>query len=140
MNKKINLTINNNSNTIQGFSDLHINELDTLFSCSVDMIYCNIFNVFNNDNAYQILDAIIEKLRPGGQLVINVLNLKRLATLFVSGGLSDTDFFNTVRTSNNSLSYTEMIKHVTKNNVASVIDVKKDNLVTFLTISKNKPQ
>ena len=50
MNKKINLTITNSKNTINGFEDLHINELDSLFSCSVDMIYCRSIDCFECSN------------------------------------------------------------------------------------------
>jgi hypothetical protein len=104
------------------------------------MIYCSIFNVFSPANIYQILDAIIEKLRPNGQLILNVWNLKKLATMYISGNISDEDFFNNVKLSNNSVSYTDIIKHISSSNISSIIDVKKDDLVTFLTISKNKVQ
>jgi hypothetical protein len=140
MNKKINLTITDSKNTINGFEDLHINQLDSLFSCSVDMIYCSIFNVFHSANVYQVLDAIIEKLRPNGQLILNIWSLKKLAKLYVSDNISDADFFNNVKASNNSVSYTDIIKHISSSNISSVVDVKKDDLVTFLTISKNKAQ
>ena len=140
MNKKINLTITDSKNTINGFEDLHINQLDSLFSCSVDVIYCSIFNVFNSENVYQVLDAIIEKLRPNGQLILNIWSLKKLAKLYVSDNISDADFFNNVKASNNSVSYTDIIRHISSSNISSVVDVKKDDLVTFLTISKNKAQ
>lgn len=138
MNKKINLTISDSANKLDGFDNLHVNELDSVFSCSLDMVYCSIFNIFTNDNAYQALDAILEKLRPGGQLIISVFNIKRLAALYLSGSISDNDFFNNIKSSNNSIQYAEVIKHIISTGSSSIIDVKKDELITFLTVSKDR--
>lgn len=139
MSKKINLTVGNpqNANSLApDIQNFNVEQLSTLFSCSVDMIYCTIFNMFDETNVYQALDAILDKIKPGGSLLITVPNLKRIAKLFVDGVIPNKDFFQNIRSINNSVSYNDIIQYCKQKNNIIIADLKKEETISFITINK----
>lgn len=138
MSKKINLVLGQ-GNKIDGLENIDINDLNKIFSCSIDMIYCSILNAFNPDNVNDILTLIIDKLKPQGQLLLIVQNIRGLAEKFLDGAISDQDFFSMVKSINNSTGYKDIITYCMQNqNSIIVTDVKKEELVSFVTLTKNR--
>lgn len=139
MSKKINLVVGNNQNSnvlSQDIQNLNVDELGSLFSCSIDIMYCTIFNMFDESNVYQALDTIADKIKPGGSLLLTVPNLKRITKLFIDGAISNKDFFQNIRAIHNSVSYNDIIQYCKQKTNLIISDLKKENTVSFITINK----
>jgi hypothetical protein len=94
------------------------------------------FNLFDETNAYNALDTILDKIKPGGALLLSIPNLKRIAKLFIDGTMPDKDFFQNIRSINNTISYNDIIKYCKQKNNLVVADLKKEEILSFITINK----
>jgi len=139
MSKKINLVTGNQQSSQPlgpGIDNFNVEHLGSLFSCSIDAVYCYMFNLFDETNAYNALDTILDKIKPGGALLLSIPNLKRIAKLFIDGTMPDKDFFQNIRSINNTISYNDIIKYCKQKNNLVVADLKKEEIVSFITINK----
>jgi hypothetical protein len=138
MNKKIFLAITTSDNAIamDGFQTININQLQEIFACSVDVIYCGSFSILPNDTAYNVLSNVLEKIKPNGQLVLNILDTKRICQAYINGNMEEKVFFDYMKQIHNSINYMDIMSYCQSNQKAKVVDLKKNTLVSSITIVK----
>jgi len=138
MNKKIFLAITASDNTIamDGFQTISINQLQEIFPCSIDIIYCASFSILSNEVAYNVLSAILEKIKPNGQLTLNILDTKKICQSYVNANMEEKIFFDYIKQINNSINYMDIMSYCQSNQKSKVVDLKKNSLVSSITIVK----
>lgn len=138
MNKKIFLAITptDTANNMNGFHTININQLQEIFPCSVDLMYCNSFNILSNDMASNVLAAILEKIKPGGQLILNLLDVKKICQTYINANMDEKTFFEYIKQINNSINYMDLMSYCQSNNNCKVVDLKKNVLMSVATIAK----
>lgn len=137
MTKNINLISESvSSSPILGFENISIQNIDSIYSCSVDNITCNIFSQFDTDTALQMLHMMLDKIKPKGQLILSLTNLKRVAKLYSNGNMSDKDFFKIIKHTHNPINYYDIINTIKNQPNIVIVNLKKENINTYIILTK----
>lgn len=137
MNKKIYIAINDTdmSKSIEDFQTMQANDIQNLFSCSIDMIYVESFNFLSQNIAVPFLETILDKIKPGGQCLIKLIDIKKICNLYSNGSISEEAFFQYIKQANNSINVMSILSYCNNKNY-KIIDTKKSELTTIVSISK----
>jgi hypothetical protein len=137
MTKNINLISETATNSpILGFENISIQNIDSIYSCSADNITCNIFSQFDTNAALQMLNTMLDKIKPKGQLILSLTNLKRVAKLYSNGNISDKDFFQIIKNTHNPINYYDIINSIKNQPNITIVNLKKDNINTYIILTK----
>ena len=138
MNKRIFLAITQQDTATQmdGFQTVNINQLQDIFSCSVEIIYCNSFSILSNDMVYNVLGAILEKIKPGGQLILNIFDIKKICQTYINANMDEKTFFEYIKQINNSVNYMDIMSYCQSNQSYKIVDLKKNTLMSLVTVAK----
>jgi hypothetical protein len=119
-----------------GFENVTADRLDSLYSCSIDTLTCSIFSLFESNIAIGALNVMLDKLKPKGQLVLSIGNLKKVAKLYSSNNLSDQDFFQIIKNIHNNITYNDIINELKNKPNYIISNIKKDNIYVFINITR----
>lgn len=138
MNRKINLIIND-TQQIKDLENIHVNQLDSVFSYSCELLVCKIFNIFDNTIAKQALNALFDKIKPNGQLIIGTTNYRQLCADYLHKKINNQQFFAYIKATNNDLGIDDMMDLFASVPNASIVETKIDNYHNYITIIKTRP-
>jgi hypothetical protein len=133
--RRLNIIANNNSKLLEGFENLELNNIASIYSCSIDIIYCGIINLLDNQQLYPVLENLIDKIKPNGQLVLMVHDVKRLCKLYIDSHISESDFFHMIRSTNNSATIDDILKFL-ETKYFDIVDLKRDEWTNQLSAIK----
>lgn len=119
-----------------GFENITADTISSLFSCSVDTFTCSLFSLFDANIAMNALNTMLDKLKPKGQLVLSIVNLKKAAKLYANNNIQDRDFFQLVKNIHNNITYDNIINELKNQPNYMISNIKKDNIYVFITITK----
>jgi predicted SAM-dependent methyltransferase len=94
MKRNITITIND-SVTDKNF--IHIGQLSSIVNFSCDSVLLNILEYLQEKDHNIVIATLLEKLRPGGKLIIAFNNAKHIAKEFVRSSISCDVFLNFFR-------------------------------------------
>lgn len=101
MTRYINIVLPNQSFEIKDFQNVAVDALDTVANFSNDMIYCSILNKINKEAINPIILSLINKLRPGGQIIFVFNDIKKISRLFADGSIKDEEFLGVMQNTAN---------------------------------------
>lgn len=138
MNKKIYIAISETDATksIEDFQTIKANEIQNLFSCSVDIIYVESFNLLPQNMSIPFFEQILDKIKPGGHCLIKLFDLKKICHLYVNSNMSEEEFFQYIKQINNYINYMHLFSYCNDKNY-KISDVKKNDVTCLVSISKN---
>lgn len=139
MSKKINIILQNMNSNLVGFENIPIEQISSVYSFSCDIINCSIASFFDQNKFWTIIEILIDKLKPNGQLSLSLYDVKRLASLYANNQVKDTDYLSLMKNINNSISLSDVIEYVSNKKDIILADTKKDQLIMYITLIKNHP-
>lgn len=138
MNRKVNLIIHESQN-IKDIENLPLNNLDSIYSYSCELLICKNFNIIDNSSAQQALNALFDKIRPQGQLIVGIIDYRQICTDYVHKKIDNQEFFAYIKNIHNYFNIDDIINYSESVSNSSIIEIKKDQYNTYITITKTKP-
>lgn len=138
MNRKINLVYNESQN-IKELENVPINNVESIFSYSCEILICRSFNIFDESIAAQALSVLFDKIRPQGQLIIGVIDYKQLCYDYIHKKIDNIQFFSYMSTAHNHYGLEDVIEYFESLQNSIILDTKSDQYLNFITIVKTKP-
>lgn len=139
MSKKINIVLQNGGSGLVDFENIHIDQISSVFSVSCDMINCSVASFFDQAKFWVIVDLLLDKLKPNGQLMLSLYDTKRLAFLYSNGQVNVSDYLGLTKSINNCISLPEVISFLSKKQDIVFVDTKRDQLIVNVTLAKSAP-
>lgn len=139
MSKKINIVLQNGGSGLVDFENIHIDQISSVFSFSCDMINCSVASFFDQAKFWVIVDLLLDKLKPNGQLMLSLYDTKRLAFLYSNGQVNVSDYLGLTKSINNCISLPEVISFLSKKQDIVFVDTKRDQLIVNVTLAKSAP-
>lgn len=137
MSKRVNL-ISNENQKIDNFENINLSELDSVFNYSCEILICKYFSLFDESVASKALDILLEKIKPKGQIIIGISNLKEISADYIRKQISNEDFFHYIKNIHNHFGMHDIILYIEKNQSFAVTEVNKDEYEDYLTIARLK--
>lgn len=135
--RKINLThYKNKSQSIDGFVEIPITDLNNIINFSVDILYCSVVNMIEKNKILDFLNDIIKKIRYGGQLTLVINDIKNICQLFINKQISDDQFFDIIDNNKNNISEEQVIKYVLDTNWFDIIGIEKNRSMTAISFAR----
>lgn len=135
--KKINLIIDSEqNNTLNDFQNLSIEKLNTIFPCSVSILYTGNINIVPHDHVQSLLDAMVDKVSPGGQIIFSLVNYKKTCYSYINGSIDENTFFNQIKKINNRMNIIDVAHYCQKIQKVNLSETKKDNDIITVTLTK----
>lgn len=138
MSKNINIVLHNTNTNLTGFENIIIDQISSVYSFSCDMVNCSIASFFDHAKFWTIIDILIDKLKPNGQLILSLYDTKRIATLYANNQIKNIEYLGLMKNINNCISLSDMVEFIGKKNELLLSDIKKDQLITNITILKKE--
>lgn len=130
--RKIHLIHHKQKERLTGFTEIPLTDIDSIVNYSVDMMYCSVLNKIEKSKISQYIDAICNKIRYGGQLVLTISDIKKLCSLYLSKSIDDNEFFESVADSHQLLTEADVINTMSAKSF-DLISVEKNK--TNITLS-----
>lgn len=138
MNRKINL-ISNDSQKLDNLENINIQQLNTIFPYSCELIVCKYFNIFEEADAEKALDLLLEKIRPQGQLIIGLIDLTRICNDLLAKKINNTDFFAFIKNIHNHFGLDDIFEYINRYKNINLLDINNNQqYINFATLSKNQ--
>lgn len=133
MNRKIHLVHHKQKDRLTGFTEVPLTDVDSIVNYSVDMMYCSALNKVDKSKINQYMDAICNKIRYGGQVVLVISDIKKLCNLYLSKSIDDGEFFEAVADSHQLLTEHQIVHTMTSKSfeLLSVEKNKTDIAMSF---------
>lgn len=138
MNRKVNL-VSHESQNIKELENIPINNMDSVFSFSCEILVCKNFSIFEEPSSRQALSVLLDKVRPQGQLILGVSNLKSICSDYLNRKIDNETFLKYIRNVRNHIGMDDIIAILESTKNGILVDIKSDNYVDYLTIIKTKP-
>lgn len=138
MNRKVNLIFNESQN-LNDIENIPMSNLDSIFSYSCELLVCKNFSLFDMSIAHKALDALLEKIRPQGQLIVGVLNNRQLCLDFIHKKIDTETFFGHIKNAYNFLDLDEIIKYIEPISNLVVLETQYKDYYNYITITKTQP-
>lgn len=138
MSKNINIILQNMNANLVGFENIPIDHISSIYSFSCDIINCSIASFFDHNKFWTIIEILIDKLKPHGQLSISIYDTQRIASLYINNQIQSSDYLGLMKNINNCISLSDFIEFSSKKQDIVLADIKKDNLITNIIIIKNQ--
>ena len=136
MSKKINIVLQNGGSNLVDFENIHLEQISSIFSFSCEIINCSVASFFDQAKFWIIIDLLLDKLKPNGQLMLSLYDTKRLAFLYSNGQVNVSDYLGLMKSINNCISLPEVIDFLGKKQDIVFVDTKRDQLITNITLAK----
>ena len=120
MKRLINLYNIKNKTSINGFTNVEINNLTDIINYSADHIFCGCLEYLEQDKIEQTILSILEKIRPQGYCVLSFMDMKQACRLYYQNSLSDPDLLALIKDHKSIVSYQsvcDLIKKIDKFNI-----------------------
>ena len=137
MSKKINITLPNCNETMPGFENLPVNNLDTLYSYSVDVINCEISHIFDAQHYWQMILTMLDKLKPKGCLILRLYNVKNICKLYYIDNIDTNLFLSIMSQIRNTNNIDEFMAFFAERKEAIISEYKNDNIISLITLIKS---
>jgi hypothetical protein len=137
MSKNINVILQNMNANLIGFENVIIDQISSIYSFSCDTINCSIGSFFDHGKFWTIIEILIDKLKPNGQLIISLYDTRRIAALYTNNQIQSTDYLGLMKNINNCVSLSDFVEFSSNKKDIILADIKKDQLITNITIIKN---
>lgn len=138
MNKNLNIILPGQTAGLDGYTNLEITNLQTVYSYSVDSIICSIISFLDEENFWPAIDIMIDKLKPGGQLMLSLYDSKRLAYLYGSSQIEDKYFIQLLKNINNTNCLSDFSGFLEQKTNIMLVEIKKDHIIDYITLSKKE--
>lgn len=103
MKRVIYITNDRVSNGVPNTESVHIKDINNIVNCSIDSIICYVMEFIPPQEFHSCLVTLLEKLRPGGFLLVAFTDFKFLCSKYAANNISDNDFLQ------NSLNKTNIV-------------------------------
>lgn len=136
MNKNLNIILPGQAIDLEGYNNLEITNLQTVYSYSIDSIICSIASFLDEENFWPAIEIMLDKLKPGGQLMLSLYDSKRLAYLYGSSQIESKHFTQLLKNINNTNCLSDFHSFLEQKANILLVEVKKDHIIDYITLSK----
>lgn len=135
--KKINLIIDSEqNNTLNDFQNINIEQLNSIFPCSVSMLYTGNINSIPHNDVQSLLDAVVDKVSPGGQIIFSLINYKKTCYSYITGSIDENTFFEQIKKINNRMNIMDIVHYCQKIQKVNLSETTKNNDIITVTLTK----
>jgi hypothetical protein len=138
MSKNLNIILPGQTMSVDGYSNIEITNLQGIYSYSIDSIICSVTSFLDQNNFWPAIDIMIDKLKPGGQIMLSLYDSKRLAYLYGSSQIEDTYFIQLIKNINNTKSLSDLNNFLEQKSNINLVEIKKDHIIDYVTLSKKE--
>jgi hypothetical protein len=134
---KYNLTLKNDSSeTIAGFDNLNIENLDKLINGTIDFIVCEILDKLNYNDRLKTINTIFKKLSFGGEVTFKFMNAYQLCKNIVKGDMTSKSLSETIQDLNSLFLESDTIDIMNQMENVKIIKVYNNNNYIIMNIKK----
>jgi hypothetical protein len=135
--RKINVThYKNKSSSLEGFIEVPISNVGEVVNFSVDVLYCAVLNMVDQDKLPDLLANLTQKIRHGGQLTLVINDIKHICQLFINKQISDEQFFGVINENKNNVSNEQIIRHVLEGGLFDLIGTEKSRSMIAISFGR----
>lgn len=138
MNKNLHIILPGQTAGLDGYTNIEITNIQTIYSYSIDSIVCSIISFLDDENFWPAIDIMIDKLKPGGQLILSLYDSKRLAYLYGSSQIEDRYFIQLLKNINNTHCLSDFSVFLEQKPNVILVEIKKDHIIDYITLSKKE--
>jgi hypothetical protein len=138
MSKNLNIILPGQTMSVDGYSNIEITNLQGIYSYSIDSIICSVTSFLDQNNFWPAIEIMIDKLKPGGQIMLSLYDSKRLAYLYGSSQIEDTYFIQLIKNINNTKSLSDLNNFLEQKSNINLVEIKKDHIIDYITLSKKE--
>jgi hypothetical protein len=138
MSKNLNIILPGQTMSVDGYSNIEITNLQGIYSYSIDSIICSVTSFLDQNNFWPAIEIMIDKLKPGGQIMLSLYDSKRLAYLYGSSQIEDTYFIQLIKNINNTKSLSDLNNFLEQKSNINLVEIKKDHIIDYVTLSKKE--
>lgn len=118
------------------FTDIRILDIHQIVNHSADTIYCASLEDAEPSELNTIIPNILNKIKPGGQVIFNIMDIKKYCTEVISGKISSHNLLDTIKTRNSCLTPEDIYTKLDIVNL-QVVQVLKNNSRIEIVIQRN---
>jgi hypothetical protein len=112
---------------------VNIQNISNIINYSCDSISMSLFEYFEEKDVPLVLDMLLSKLRPSGQLIIKILNVDSIINNFLSRSISSSEFLNSIKFQRSLLSLDFFYGLINFNEYAIInFDIEKQYITFFI--------
>jgi 2-polyprenyl-3-methyl-5-hydroxy-6-metoxy-1,4-benzoquinol methylase len=120
------------------FDTVNIAQLDTLINSFHGVIYVGCLENIPTTEHETLVTQLINKLRPGGELILSITNRKAICQLYLDNTIGDNDFHTKISLNQYPVSTTGLSSLVQKFNNAVISKNINSGTNTYIHIIKTK--
>jgi hypothetical protein len=102
----------------------------------VSILYTGNINVIPSEHVQSLLDAMVDKVSPGGQIVFGLINYKKTCYAYINGGIDENAFFAQIKKINNRINIVDIAQYCQKTQKINLSEAKKNNDIITVTLTK----
>lgn len=134
--RKYQIVKNIQSPIFEGFVPIQEQELDKIINHSADLVFCNILEYASQSDGISILKKLFEKIKLGGNIVIELDDIKKICLDFVDNKISTDTFFTFVSNKHRVLSIDSILSLLDSQFFKITNRHDKENYIYSITIQR----
>lgn len=133
MSRNINLYNSQTEQNLDGFQNMPLSKLDEIVNYSVDILYYKDVNQLESDKKNTTLEAILQKIRVGGRLVLKFVDSKIVSKMYWDNQISPQAFIDKICNNKNITTPEEINELLNKQEFTlSRIEHKEDQILVSI--------
>jgi predicted SAM-dependent methyltransferase len=109
-----------------------ISRLEGVINCSIDTIFNYILEYISPEHLTSIMDLLLDKLRPEGNLIIRFANITKICETYTKNEISDKDFLGFMQNKKNILSIDRVTSIIKDRFVITKIDYLDNHIIMII--------
>jgi hypothetical protein len=101
-------------------------------------LICKYFSLFDESVSFKALEVLLDKIKPTGQIVIGVANLRNLCSDYIKKQINNEVFFGEIKNIHNHVSADDIINMIEKSQQFLITDITTNSYNDFITITRIK--
>lgn len=117
---------------IPNTDSVDISRLGDVISCSIDTIFNYVLEYILPENLNSIMDLLLDRLRPEGNLIIRFANIKKICETYTKNEISDKDFLGFMQNKKNIMSIDRVTSIIKDQFVITKIDYLDNHIIMII--------
>lgn len=128
--------INNTESPIAGYIAININQLDKIINNSADYVLSTGLEYISEDKNSKIIRLLLDKLKLGGRLIIEVHDIKKICLDFINSQINNETFLKYIKNKTNIIGIDDILAVIDANFTKIIDQHHKSEYIYSITIER----